>query len=174
MTPEFSRIVRLDALAASRVQKIEANAAECQALAVRFDLQSLESLTAKVTLDGDAAQIIMTGSFNAALTQSCVASGLPVVAVINAPVLVRIVSETEAETEEEIELSGDDCDVIGHDGQAIDIGEIIAQSLALEIDPWPRHADAEAKLAEAGVVDPSEVGPFAALKALKGKLSSPQ
>ena len=42
MTPEFSRIWRLDALGIDRQVDIEADAAERDALAKRFDLQSLD------------------------------------------------------------------------------------------------------------------------------------
>jgi hypothetical protein len=60
-------------------------------------------------------------------------------------------------------------DVQFHDGTAIDVGEAVAQSLALALDPYPRAPDAEAALKEAGVTSEAETGPFAALAALKGK-----
>jgi hypothetical protein len=63
-------------------------------------------------------------------------------------------------------------DIVFHDGAAIDIGEAIAQTLALALDPYPRAPDAEAALKEAGVKSEAEAGPFAALAALKARPKS--
>jgi hypothetical protein len=60
-----------------------------------------------------------------------------------------------------------DCDVVFHDGSAIDLGGAIADTLALSIDPYPRSAGAESALKEAGVLGEAEAGPFAALAKLK-------
>ena len=73
--------------------------------------------------------------------------------------------------DEEIELGAHELDTLFHDGQAIDLGEAIADSLALGLDPYPRSPDAESALKEAGVISEEEAGPFAALAALKSKLS---
>jgi len=56
--------------------------------------------------------------------------------------------------------------VMEHDGQAIDLGEAVAQTLALTVDPFPRSAGADAALSELGA---EESGPFAGLKGLLGK-----
>jgi len=73
-------------------------------------------------------------------------------------------------TAEEVELSEADCDVIGYEGGAIDLGEAVAETLALALDPFPRSPDADAALREAGVLSEEDAGPFAALKALKEKM----
>jgi len=57
-----------------------------------------------------------------------------------------------------------------HDGQAIDLGAAIADSLALGLDPYPRGAQAEQTLRQAGVVPEDEARPYSALSALKGML----
>jgi len=54
---------------------------------------------------------------------------------------------------------------------AIDLGAAIADSLALGLDPYPRSPNAEQALRQAGVISEEEAGPFAALAALKSKLS---
>ena len=51
--------------------------------------------------------------------------------------------------DEEIELGPDDCDVVFYDGQAIDLGEAIADTLALAMQPYPRSPGAEAALKQA-------------------------
>jgi hypothetical protein len=63
-------------------------------------------------------------------------------------------------------------DVVFYDQAAIDVGEAVAETLALSLDPWPRSPDAEAILREAGVKreGEEEKGPFAALASLKDKL----
>ena len=71
------------------------------------------------------------------------------------------------QAEEEVELIESDCDVVFHDGSAIDLGSAIADTLALSLDPYPRSAGAEAALKEAGVLSEAEAGPFAALAKLK-------
>jgi hypothetical protein len=53
------------------------------------------------------------------------------------------------------------------EGERIDIGEAVAQSLALGLDPYPRVANAQARLKALGVLSEGEAGPFAALAALK-------
>jgi uncharacterized metal-binding protein YceD (DUF177 family) len=65
-------------------------------------------------------------------------------------------------------------DVVFYAGTAIDLGEAVAETMSLSLDPWPRVADAEAVLRDAGVKGEEEAlaqtGPFAALAALKDKL----
>ncbi len=170
MTPEFSREIRLDALIATPRMALEASDAECAALAERFELEKLSNFTANVTIIGAADGAVVQGKLAARVVQTCVATGKPVPEQVNAPVFVKFVPVIEADPDAEIELADDDCDVMEHDGQAIDVGEAVAQTLALSLNPWPRHADADGVLAQAGVVDPTDVGPFAALKALKNKL----
>jgi hypothetical protein len=57
--------------------------------------------------------------------------------------------------------------VIPLEGEKIDIGEAVAQSLSLALDPYPRVADADARLKALGVMSEEDAGPFAALAALR-------
>ena len=79
--------------------------------------------------------------------------------------------EEQIAAQEEIELDADDCDTIGYDGAAVDLGEAAAETLYLALDPFPRAPDADAKLKAAGVIGEGEAGPFAALKGLRDRLS---
>jgi uncharacterized metal-binding protein YceD (DUF177 family) len=104
----------------------------------------------------------------ASLEQSCVVTGAPVPAHLDEPFELLFVPEpTEATPDEEIELRDGDCDMIFHDGATIALGDAIADTLALSLDPYPRSAGAEAALKEAGVLSEAEAGPFAALAKLK-------
>lgn len=167
--PEFSRAIRLDTLgSAPRAETIEADATERAALARRFGLIALEALAAQVTLVRDGDEVTLSGQFQAEAVQSCVASGAAVPAIIGEPILILFRRAPDGvHSDDEIELEEEEMDVVFHDGGAIDIGEAVAQSLALALDPYPRAPDAEAALAEAGVKSEAEAGPFAALAALR-------
>lgn len=170
MTPEFSRSYRLDSLGGLSDVALSANDGERAGLARRFGLQQLDTLTATATVHPDKRGIEVSGRMHARAIQSCVVTGEPVAAKITQDFTIRFVAPDEAPEAEEVELSADDCDIMEHDGQAIDLGEAVAQTLGLALDPYPRSAGAEARLREAGVLSESEAGPFGALAALKDKL----
>lgn len=170
MTPEFSRTYRLDALGIDRAVEIAAEPEERAALVKRFGLQSLDLLSATATLHPVATGIEAKGHIKAAAVQSCVITGDPVPAKIDQPFLIRFVAEDMAPSGEEVELDADDCDIMEHDGQMIDLGEAVAQTLGLALDPYPRAPDADTRIKAAGILSEEEAGPFGALAALKDKL----
>lgn len=170
---EFSRTVRIDMIGTSpRPLSIEADAAERKALARRFDLPAIDHLSAELGLSRNGEVVMADGRMRAQVTQSCVASGEPVAASIDEPFRIYFTSEPDARRagDEEIELSEEDCDVVFYDGASIDVGEAVAETLSLSLDPWPRAPGAEEALKEAGVKRKEQVGPFAALAGLKDKL----
>ena len=77
-----------------------------------------------------------------------------------APVSLRLLPAGRAATD----TPDDAVDEIETGGQ-VDLGELVAEEVALALDPYPRHPDA-ALPPEAS--DPEE-NPFAALAALKGR-----
>jgi uncharacterized metal-binding protein YceD (DUF177 family) len=163
--PELSRILRLDGLGGlPRVIAIESEAGERAALARRFDLISLDALSASLTLSADGAALRATGQLRARLVQACAASGEPVPVSLDERFELRFVAAGAPDSDDEVELTGVDCDTIEHDGQHIDLGEAVAQSLGLAIDPFIRAPDAEDKLRAAGVVSElAPASPFAIL-----------
>ena len=170
MTPEFSRPFTIDTLGeGTRDIAIEANEAERAALATRFDLIAIESLAAEAVLTRKDDVINAIGRLRAKVLQSCVATATPLPAEISEAFSLRFVP-TLGGDEEEVELSEEDCDVVEYDKGAIDLGEAVAETMALSLDPFPRSPDADEILKAAGVLGESEVGPFAALKALKDKM----
>lgn len=172
MSPEFSRPVRIDTLGeGGRALSIEAEVAEREALAKRFGLVTIDSLSAHAELRREGDLVFAEGRIRAAVSQACVASAVPVPATIDEPFNLRFVPEGP-EAGQEIELDVEDFDTIDYAGGAIDLGEAVAETLALSLDPFPRAPDADAILKAAGVLSEDEVvtGPFAALKALKDKL----
>jgi uncharacterized metal-binding protein YceD (DUF177 family) len=172
--PEFSRIIGLHQIGDStRMHALVADESERAALARRFDLLALDRLEARLQLHPDGTGWRAAGQLSASLAQACVATGESVAEVIDTPVILRFVPEgshAENTFEEAIELSEDALDEMPFDGERIDLGEAIAQTLALSLTPFPRIADAEARLRAAGVLREEDAGPFAALAALKGAL----
>lgn len=167
--PEFSRTVPLDRIGSAAARhEIAATPQECAALARRFGLVAIAALSAEIALQLRDGAVMAEGRVRGSVTQSCVASGEPVVAQIDAPLAIRFVAAGQA-TPEEIELDADDCDEMPLDGQAVDLGEAAAQTLALALDPYPRAPTAEEALKAAGVIDETRTGPFAALDALLRK-----
>ena len=175
MMPELSRPVRIDALGtgAHRVE-IEANASECAALADRFDLLALQRLSAEATVRREGQVIFVEGRVSAAVEQACVATGAPVPATIDEPFSLRFVP-AGADAAEEVELDDIEIDTISYEGGSIDIGEAVAETLALSLDPFPRAPDADQTLRAAGIVSEEEAAragsPFAALGTLRNKLT---
>jgi uncharacterized metal-binding protein YceD (DUF177 family) len=170
MTPEFSRPIRLDTIGDTpRPIAIEADEPERAALARRFGLVRIERLEAAGVVHRDGKTVLFEARLRAEATQSCVASAVPVDATIDAPFTLRFVPE-ESELPEEMELRAEDCDTLTYAGGAIDLGEAVAETLSLSLDPYPRSPDAASALKAAGVVPEDEAGPFAALKALRDKL----
>jgi len=170
-TPEFSRAIPLSEIgAATKPRHIVADEKERTALARRFGLISLDLLEADVTLQPDGAGYLAEGTLRGTAQQACVASGEPVPASVEESFRIRFVTETGYDADAEVELDADDCDTLFHDGRAIDLGEAVAESFALALEPFPRSPNADAALKAAGVKDESEAGPFGALAALKEKL----
>ena len=166
---EFPRPQRIDTIgeAPHRVT-IEADEAERAALARRFGLIAIARLAGDFTLRRDAGGVVAEGRVEAALTQACSVTGEPLPATVDETVALRFVPE--AGSGEEVELSGDDLDVVEYEGGAIDLGEAAAETMALALDPYPRGPNAPAALKKAGVLNEEEAGPFGGLAALRDKL----
>lgn len=170
---DFAHRLMLDQIRGGDRLDLVADEAERAEIADRLNLLSLSQLKAHVALDRDGDDITAKGRVNAALEQACVATGEPVIALVDEPfeLLFRPTPSASAKADEEIELDEGELDTVFYDGGAIDLGSAIADTLGLALDPYPRSANAAASLREAGVMTEEEAGPFAALAALKGKLS---
>jgi uncharacterized metal-binding protein YceD (DUF177 family) len=172
VTPEFSRTVDADTISESpRQMQVEADEAERRRLAGRFGLKAIQRLAADVRLARRAGIVHAEGRVDADVVQSCVVTDEPLPAHLDAPFHVRFVPDAYASAgEEELELSAEDCDTLPLDAGRIDLGELAAETLALALDPFPRSASADAALEEAGLSGEADMGPFAALRALKEQM----
>lgn len=175
---ELSRIVHVEKLGLQEfIQDIKANDRELKALAERFKIDSLDELSAQVSLQLlSNDDVLMTSSFQARVTQTCVVTLDSVTSDISSNFTMTYTDGPEAEgghDEEEFADLDDDIElpepIIGG---KIDIGEAIAEQLALEIDPFPRVKGAtfdgyftgtEAEKAQV----PEKKNPFAVLSKLK-------
>lgn len=167
---EFSHVVKLSEVGNhSRSIRLSADAAARSGLMARYDLAALDSLEAEISLKPEAAGIVATGQFSASAAQYCIASNDPVPVLLNEPIHIRFIPEPVAGGE--IELEADDCETMFHDGQTVDLGEAVAQSLGLALDPYPRSPEAQKILEAAGVKAEGEVAPTGALASLKDLLA---
>jgi uncharacterized metal-binding protein YceD (DUF177 family) len=163
--PEFSRPVDRRQLKARPVELV-ADEAEREALAKRFSLVAIDRLEASVLLWDDGDAVVADGTLSADVVQSCAVSGDDLPVGIEERLDLRFVPERPG-SEEEVELAGADLDEIPFAGDTFDLGEAVAQSLALAIDPYATGPDADRVRREKGLADEDSSGPFAALRALK-------
>ena len=165
---EFSRMIDLRQIGDAPVE-LAANEAERAALAARFDLVRIDRLEARVTLEAKGAEVDAMGRMQASWVQSCAISGEDLPQQADEEIAFRFVPERAStqSSDTEIELTSEDCDEIPYSGSAFDLGEAVAQSLVLAIDPFAEGPEAERARAAAGIVSEGKAGPFAALAGLK-------
>jgi hypothetical protein len=170
--PELSRPIKVKGLPGDNVV-IEADAAERAALALRFTLPGIDNLRAEIALEQRGKAIRATGTLKAAIRQTCAISGEEFPVAISEVLDLRFVEEgsiapsQDENAEIEIELEAEDCDEIEYSGGTFDLGEAVAQSLGLAIDPFAEGPDADAARKKAGIVGEGEQdGPMAEM--LKG------
>lgn len=150
--------------------EIEASDAEREALARRFGLVSVNSLSASLFLARKGEEVKATGHLKAAIVQSCAVSGDDLPAAIDEELeFVFVPAKDDHTPDEEVELQASELDEIAYEGDRFDLGEAVAQSLALAIDPFATGPDADRVRQEVGLEAPEKENPFAALKGLNLK-----
>ncbi|HEV7267032.1 MAG TPA: DUF177 domain-containing protein [Falsiroseomonas sp.] len=170
--PEFSRPIRLGP--DRRDITLEANAAERAALARRFGILGIGALTATLRLEPEAGGSVQArGRLSARVEQLCVVTLEPVAQRVEAPIDLRILAEGEEPAEED----PDSPDEIESLGGVVDLGEAVAEQLALALDPYPRAEgaslpplDDEAPRGGPGdgpPAEPARPNPFAGLAKLR-------
>lgn len=171
-SPEFSRPFDIRGITAEPVS-LEADEAERAALARRFGLTSIGKLAANLSLEAEGEEIAAKGVMTAQWVQSCAVSGDDLPVSIEEEITLRFVPAAALEAsqeDEEIELEEDELDEMGYEGTSFDLGEAVAQSLALAIDPYAQGPEADTARQRHGLVEEGEAdGPLAeALKGLRG------
>lgn len=167
VTPEFPRPIDLRQIGNAPIE-IEADAAERARLAGRFGIAAIDSLTASVSLEPEKHVVKASGELRARIVQTCAVSGDDFPVSISEPIALRFVPATAPHKPgEEIELEAEDLDEIEYEGTSFDIGEAVAQTLALAIDPFAEGPNADAVRKAVGLADEAASGPFAALASLR-------
>jgi len=168
VTPEFSRPIALEDIGERElVRDIEANDEERAALGKRFGLVSLSRLKANVHLKWVQGRKLLklTGSFEADVEQSCVVTLEPVQEHIAEPLDIlfeRSAKPLDAEERTVDVTSVEDAEPLPE--TELDIGEVVAEELALSLNPYPRKPDAVFGAKDAAERAPS---PFDVLARLK-------
>lgn len=175
VAPELTRVVRVRTLPAGPVL-IEADERERVALAQRFGIVSVDGLSASVELELCKKGVRAEGSLSATVTQLCAVSDEAFQVPIKDSFILRFIEQGSAtlkpsdDEDVDFDLTADDCDEIEYLGDSFDVGEAVAQSLGLAIDPYAEGPTAAAARKSAGIVDEGlQAGPLAeGLAALKG------
>lgn len=154
---------------------IVADQAERSATAARFDLLDVNALTADLAISYDSAAkaLLIEGQLKADIVQRCVLSLDPVPDQIDESFDLLLVDEATAEAwdEEERYLEPDQRDYDVFEGESVPLGEIVAQTLSILMNDYPRADGASLEGLPDGVeIDgPERENPFAALAELQKK-----
>jgi uncharacterized metal-binding protein YceD (DUF177 family) len=142
MAPEFSYPVRAGSITeAARTFALDAPAAARDALAARFGIPAIAALRGRFTL-AHAQGGVITGTLalTARATLTCVVSLEPFDSSLTETTSLRFVpGEAPADLDPET-LDGPD--EIAFDGETIDLGEVLAEQLALALPAYPRKPGA--------------------------------
>lgn len=172
-TNELVRLVKPRALPAGKMA-VEASEAECAALAKRFGVTAIRKLKADADFGEKDGAVLVNGILTATIEQPCAVTRDSLSYDIYEPFSLRFVPAgqmLEYQEDEEFELTEEELDEIEYEGDSFDLGEAIAQTLGLAIDPYREGPGADAVREEAGIEsdeDSRPSGPLAeALSALK-------
>jgi uncharacterized metal-binding protein YceD (DUF177 family) len=165
--PEFSLMIELKQILEAPVLVVPDEPAR-RRLAARFGISEITTMRAEIGLLRMGDVVNASGRLCADIIQPCAISGEDFPVRIDEPVTLRFVPRTVAIVpDKEIEITAEECDDIEYDGTAFDLGEAVAQSLALAIDPFAEGPGAAAFRAQHGLGEANLAGPFAALAALR-------
>ena len=161
MMPELHRPIAVERIGPPGLDVlVEANAAECAALAERQRLPAVLSLTCRFHLQQPVGGVVMAhGHLVAEVVQTCVVSLEDFPAIVEERFVLCWVPEGEESADADPELP----DEIGYEDGTLDLGEAAAQQLGLALDPYPRAPGAALPSIESA----PEGSAFARLAALK-------
>jgi len=181
---EFSYPVDVTTIGAKgRHFDLRASREENRALAGRYEVLTIEKLVAECDIfPAKKGQFTLKATFTANVTQSCGVSLEPVTERVSGSFQVALQKPVKekpaAQAEENLEIDFDPEaeDVEYLKSNLVDLGELIAQYLSLEITPYPRKKTATGEeLGQKIIKEGDEISgaekqnPFAVLKSLKHK-----
>jgi len=139
-TPEFSRIFKVADVPRTGLDvTLTAGAAECAALARRFDLLGLENLSARGRLRPTAQGVRVALRVEALVHQACVVTLEPMASHLSDDLLCEFRRDLEDEAEISLEWGSEDPPepLVN---ERVDLGDLVADVLGAMIDPYPRLA----------------------------------
>lgn len=183
MDIEFSRPLKIEHIdRKGNHESISANSDECAALARRFDIASVDALSAQLVIKPMADKLTyeVTGQLRSRVTQLSIISGEPIEKELTNDIAAwfinneKITSFSSAkkqrddeDLEREVLNEQDDPEPI--QGGVIDLGEVTAQFLGLALDDYPRTKNETEGAGDYIEVSPEDAkpNPFAVLAKLK-------
>jgi uncharacterized metal-binding protein YceD (DUF177 family) len=177
--PDFARVVRLSTLRRTPVLPfdIAPDEAEAARLARLLDARSVRKMRLEGELRPEHDGWRLEAQLGATVVQTCVVTLEPVTTRVDLP-LRRLFVPLEA-TGREVEVGPEDDDEIEPLGDAIDLGLVAIEALALALPAYPRRPAAALDAAAAappGAAPDVDTGtrPFAGLAALRDRLRKPK
>lgn len=139
MPPELSRPIVVAALKpAGETRRVTATAEEAAALARRLGVEAVRDFAAEVTLKPRAkGQVVLRGWLRATVGRLCVVTLEPLDEVVDERLAATFLPAERA-TGAELSFEAEGEDEEPYEGQGFDLGEYLAQTLAVALDPWPR------------------------------------
>lgn len=164
--------VRIDNIPpAGRDIDVTADADQSAIIAGRMNVTLVQKLVVRMNAKRFRGGIRVLGTLDAVIEQPCVISYVPVSQTIHEQIDRIFLPQTDrhhhAPKNEEILIDAegeDEPDIF--DGHEVDLSELVLETLALAIDPYPRAKGAAVDTARLDE-DAGEVSPFSALKALR-------
>lgn len=161
---EFSRRVPIARLGPEPFrQGIAASETERAALARRFELVRLGRLAADVELCRERETILLRATFTAEFEQMCVVTLEPVSGALAEQFALRY---GRPDAEDRTDPLAEEATFEPLAGEAIDIGEAVAQQFSLALPAFPRDPTAAVEIEPEAA---RAAGAFAALARLRGK-----
>ncbi len=172
MSTEFSHILPVDQIS-DKVQDIALSATpeQCAHIAERLDLPAVDLLTARLKVHATEQGIAVKGNLETRFSYACRVTREPFGAILSEPIDV-VFTDGELPDPLSDDYATSSVEVLPLEGQSVDLAELLVESLALALDPFPRGPDADKVLGELGILTEEQAqaqsSPFAALQ---GKVS---
>lgn len=171
--PPLTRKIKLFEIDHNDQKTIEINDGERAAIMELLDLQDLQGLKFTYRLrPGSGKRVVLSGRLRAEAVQTCVVSLQPIEARVDEEVDVEFwpIEKIEAlrDRPDDPRQTGERDWPEAIEGDTIDLGPLVYETLATSLDPYPKSEGAEFqwKDKEPGAEIP-ENNPFAVLKSLK-------
>jgi uncharacterized metal-binding protein YceD (DUF177 family) len=157
---------------------VAASPQDLLALSERFGLLNLSELSASGTISnqGGGRGVTVEGTIKADLVQQCIVTLEGVPEQVEGPFKLQLVDPEMADRmdEEEVYLDDEAPEYDALEGDTVDVGEVVAQTLSILMNPYPKAPGASVDLPNNPNVslDAPELekpNPFAALGKLKDK-----